>query len=58
MNQHTQPKPTEHRHIDPKLILLLKDIKDHPNLYPKEKMEIALDPYRKSGELPYLTKNP
>ena len=31
----TTLKPPEHRHIDPKLIQILKDIKDSPNLYPK-----------------------
>ena len=30
-------KPLEHRIVDHKLILLLKDIKDNPALYPKEK---------------------
>lgn len=51
-------KPAQNRIIDSKLILLLKDIKDHPTMYPKEKMDQLLDPYKKSGDLPYLMKNP
>lgn len=48
---------SESRQIDPQLIYLLRDFKLNPQLYPKEKMEVMLKPYRDSGELDYLTKN-
>lgn len=51
------PSRSEPRQVDPHLIYLLKDFKTNPQLYPKEKKDELLKPYRDSGELDYLMNN-
>lgn len=46
------------RRIDPGLITLLKEMQINKSAYPKERAEILLKPYKDSGELDYLKKNP
>ncbi len=51
------PSRSEPRQIDPQLIYLLKEFKLNPQMYPKERTEQLLKPYRDSGELEYLMNN-
>ena len=48
---------SEPRQVNPQLIYLLKDFKTNPQLYPKDKKDELLKPYRESGELEYLMNN-